>query len=123
VICCDRRLKRVHYFDIVKGVNTSPTSLVGWLDNYIVPNKSFPLLFLTYSDLNELSDAVLYLLATRKATVVVFIPHYCAALVAKEITSAVDRWCLEQASPQVGKHQSAVQSSTISEASTDLDYD
>jgi hypothetical protein len=74
----NRRLKRVHYFDIVKGVNTSPTSLVGWLDNYIVPSKSFPLLFLTYSDLNELSDAVLYLLATRKDTVVVFIPHYCA---------------------------------------------
>jgi len=76
------RLKRVHYFDIVKCVNTSPTSLVGWLDNYIVPSKSFPLLFLTYSDLNELSDAVLYLLATRKDTVVVFIPHYCAGAVA-----------------------------------------
>jgi len=49
--------------------------------------------------------------------------QFFAALVAKEITSAVDKWCLEQATPQTSRNQSAVQSSTISEASTDLDFD
>eukprot|EP01038_Epipyxis_sp_PR26KG_P005740 gene5740-7926_t len=52
----------------------------------------YPILLLSYVDMMEISDALLFLLMDRKDTVCIFAPHFIIDILSMEIKRSLDKW-------------------------------